>query len=100
MAAFDRAQIEDDGKTLGRLLADDHVLVNSRLQVESKADFIRNSIAPGGMLKPFVVEQEIVRHWHDGAVLGGVGTLQGMSEGKPFSVQLRFADIWRKRDGC
>jgi len=54
---------------------------------------------PGWKLRPFVVEQEIVRHWQDGAVLGGVATLQGSAEGKPFKARLRFADIWRKRDG-
>lgn len=99
VAAYDRAQIEGDGKALGRLLADDYVLVNSQLQVEDKAEFIRDCTAPGWKLQPFVVEQEIVRHWRDGAVLGGVATLQGTSEGKPFTARLRFADIWRKRDG-
>jgi hypothetical protein len=40
-----------------------------------------------------------VRHRPGGGVVGGVATLEGTSEGKPFKVRLRFADIWRERDG-
>ncbi|WP_136258791.1 nuclear transport factor 2 family protein [Rhodanobacter lindaniclasticus] len=99
VAAYDRAQVSGDGQALARLLADDYVLMNSRLQVEDKAEFIRDCTAPDWKLQPFVVEQEVVRHWRHGAVLGGVATLQGMSDGAPFKVRLRFADIWRERDG-
>jgi hypothetical protein len=28
-----------------------------------------------------------------------VATLEGTSEGKPYKVHLRFADIWAERDG-
>jgi ketosteroid isomerase-like protein len=99
VAAFDRAQMEGDGAALQRLLADDYVLFNSRALVEDKADFIHDYTAPGYSLKPFTIEDEVVRYWPGGAVLGGVVTLEGTSEGKPFKVRLRFADIWRQRDG-
>ncbi|MCX7513192.1 nuclear transport factor 2 family protein [Frateuria hangzhouensis] len=99
VAAFDRAQVDGDGAALQRLLADDYVLFNSRARVEDKADFIRDYTAAGYSLKPFTVEEEVVRHWPGGAVLGGVATLEGTSEGKPFKVRLRFADIWREQDG-
>jgi ketosteroid isomerase-like protein len=99
VAEFDRAQIEGDGAALERLLADDYVLFNSRALVEDKADFIRDYTAPGTSMKPFTVEEEVVRHWPGGAVLGGEATLEGTSEGKPYKVRLRFADIWAERDG-
>jgi ketosteroid isomerase-like protein len=99
VAEFDRAQIKGDGHALARLLADDYVLVNSRAQLENKADFISDYTAPGWKLMPYVVEDETIRQWNDGAVLGGAVTLQGLSGGKPFKARLRFADIWRKRDG-
>lgn len=99
VAAFDRAQVEGDGLALQRLLADDYVLFNSRAQVENKADFIRDYTAAGYSLRPFTVEEELVRHWPGGAMLGGVVTMEGTSAGKPFKVRLRFADIWRERDG-
>lgn len=96
---FDRAQMTGDGELLKRLLADDYVLVNSRALVEDKADFIHDYTAPGFRLEPYTVEDEVVRSWPGGAVLGGLVTLQGTSEGKPFKVRLRFADIWREKDG-
>jgi hypothetical protein len=99
VAAFDRAQMHGDGAALGRLLADDYVLFNSRGLVEDKAAFIHDYTAPGTWMKPFTVEEEVVRHWPGGAVLGGVVTLEGSSEGKPYKVRLRFADIWAERDG-
>ncbi|MEP6899206.1 MAG: nuclear transport factor 2 family protein [Rhodanobacter sp.] len=99
VAAFDRAQVAGDGPALARLLADDYVLVNSRAQIEHKADFINDYTAPGWKLMPYVVEDETVRSWNDGAVLAGVATLQGASGGKPFKARLRFADVWRRRGG-
>ena len=48
---------------------------------------------------PYVVEDETIRQWDDGAILGGRVTLQGLSDSKPFKAGLRFADVWRKRDG-
>ena len=99
VAEFDRAQIEGDGAMLARLLADDYVLVNSRAQIEDKAAFIGDYTAPGFTLEPFTVEHELIRHWNGGAVLGGVAMLRGTSGGKPYAVRLRFADIWRERDG-
>jgi ketosteroid isomerase-like protein len=99
VAAFDRAQMQGDGAALGRLLADDYVLFNSRGLVEDKAAFIRDYTAPGTSMKPFTVEDEVVRYWPGGAVLGGLVTLEGTSGGKPYKVRLRFADIWAERDG-
>jgi ketosteroid isomerase-like protein len=99
VAAFDRAQMQGDGAALGRLLADDYVLFNSRGLVEDKAAFIRDYTAPGTSMKPFTVEEEVVRYWPGGAVLGGLVTLEGTSGGKPYKVRLRFADIWAERDG-
>lgn len=99
VAEFDHAQVHGDSAALGRLLADDYVLVNSRAQTEDKAAFIGDYTAPGFTLEPFTVEHELVRQWNGGAVLGGVATLRGTSGGKPYAVRLRFADIWRERDG-
>ena len=98
-ADFDRAQLRSDTAALQRLLADDYVLYNSQGKVENKADFIRDYA--GMKLQPFAVEDETIRVFGDAAVLAGVATLSGtdIASGEAFSVRLRFADIWRKRDG-
>jgi ketosteroid isomerase-like protein len=99
VADFDRAQLHSDAAELQRLLADDYVLYNSQGRVEGKADFIRDYA--GMKLQPFAVEDETIRVFGDAAVLAGVATLSGtdLASDEAFSVRLRFADVWRRRDG-
>jgi hypothetical protein len=97
--AFDRAQVRADGKALRDLLADDYLLINSRDQREDKTRFIADYTAAGFSQNAFTIDDQVIRVWSDGAILGGVATLSGMSEGKPYSVRLRFSDIWAKRGG-
>lgn len=97
VADYDRAQAQGDVAALRRLLADDYVLQNSAGKVDRKADFLRDAATT--TFDPFTVEDETLRLWRDGALLAGVATLHGRSGGKEFTVRLRFADIWRKRDG-
>jgi len=96
---YDQAQIEGNRTELVRLLADDYTLVNSAGKTETKAQFVAESSAPGFKLEPFVVKEAIEKVWSDGAVMGGIVNLRGIDGGKPFSVTLRFADIWAKRNG-
>lgn len=99
-ADYDRAQVKGDKALLNRLLADDYHLVNGGGQVESKEQFVAESIDPAFKLAPFTVENPIETVWTDGAVLAGEVHLQGQDHGKPFTAHFRFADIWRKRDGA
>lgn len=96
---YDEAQIKGNRAELQRLLADDYTLLNSGGKIQNKAELIADYTAPGFKLEPFVVEQPIEKVWSDGAVMGGIATLKGVDGGKPFSVTLRFSDIWAKRKG-
>lgn len=96
---YDHAQMHNDGPALQRLLADDYTLVNGGAEISTKAEFIRDSTAPGFSLEPYVVEHAINKVWGDGAVLSGEVTLRGTDGGKSFASHMRFADIWAKRDG-
>jgi ketosteroid isomerase-like protein len=96
---FDTAQVKGDAAVLRRLLADDYLLINSRDQREDKAQFIADYTAPGFRMDPFRIEDQVIKVWSDGAILGGVVQMTGLSEGKPYSVRMRFSDIWAKRGG-
>ena len=96
---YDEAQVHGNKAELERLVANDYTLVNSRGVVQDKAQLIADYVAPGYKLEPYVVREPVEKVWNDGAVMGGVATLKGVDGGKPFSVTLRFADIWAKRDG-
>ncbi|MGN6819760.1 MAG: nuclear transport factor 2 family protein [Sphingomonas sp.] len=98
-AAFDLAQVKGDGAALESLLADDYLLVNSQDKREDKAQFIADYTAKGFSMEPFAIDDQVIKVWSDGAVLGGAVTMKGMSEGKPYSVRIRFSDIWAKRGG-
>jgi hypothetical protein len=99
-ADYDRAQVKGDEALLNRLLADDYHLVNGSAQIESKKQFVAESVDPEFKLDPFVVENPLETVWTDGAVLAGEVHLKGQDHGKPFTAHFRFADIWRKRNGA
>jgi ketosteroid isomerase-like protein len=96
---YDEAQVHGDAAGLQRLVADDYTLVNSTGTVETKAQLITDYTTPGYRIEPFVVQQPVEKVWSDGAVMGGLVDLKGTDGGKPFSVTLRFAEIWAKRNG-
>lgn len=96
---YDHAQVKADAPELKRLVADDYLLVNSSGRVQNKAQLIADYLAPGYKIEPYEVLQPVEKAWNGGAVMGGLVHLKGMSEGKPFAVSLRFADIWAKRNG-
>jgi hypothetical protein len=96
---YDTAQVKGDRAELERLLADDYALLNSSGEIESKAQLIADYTAPGYRLEPFVVREPIEKVWTNGAVMGGIATLTGTDDGKPFAATLRFSDIWAKRGG-
>jgi len=97
--AYDAAQMHSDKAELERLLAPDYRLFNSGGQVQDKASFIADSVAPGFHMNPFHVEEPLEQVIGDTALLGGVATLSGTDGGKPFTARLRFMDVWAKRGG-
>lgn len=96
---YDHAQVNADAAELRRLVADDYVLVNSIGKVQNKSELIADYLAPGYKIEPFTVLEPVEKAWGDGAVMGGLVHLKGTSEGKPFAVTLRFADVWARRQG-
>jgi ketosteroid isomerase-like protein len=97
--AYDAAQVTGDRAVLEQILATDYILINSRGQTETKSQLIADYTAPGFRLDPFTVEQPLTRIWPSGAVLGGIATLKGVSDGRPYEARLRFTDVWAKRRG-
>ena len=97
--AYEHAQIAGDRAALERLLAPDYQLLNSDGQVESRQALIDSWTAEGFDPEPVEVREPVAHVWADGAVLGGRVTLRGRDRGSPFSVELRYLDVWRLRNG-
>lgn len=97
--AYERAQIMGDRAALESLVAADYVLVNSDGGLESRTQLIDSWTADGFDPEPVEVLDPVTHVWSDGAALGGRVTLRGQSRSGPFSVELRYLDLWRLRDG-
>ena len=96
---YERAQIEGDRPALERLIADDFQLVGSDGSRVGKAEHIAEFTAEGFDLDPVTVREPVAHVWADGAALGGTVDLSGTSDGRAFSVTLRYVDVWARRDG-
>lgn len=97
VAGYDAAQVSGDRQALSRYLAADYMLVNGAAEVEDKAQLIADFTDPKFKLKPYRVQNPIVRYWPGAAVLAGEVLLSGTSDGKPFTAHTRFIDVWRLR---
>lgn len=97
--AYEHAQIAGDRAALEELVAPDYVLVNSDGHLETRAQLIDSWTEEGFDPEPVEVRDPIIHVWIDGAALGGRVALRGRSQGAPFSVELRYLDLWRLRDG-
>lgn len=96
---YDQAQVTSNRAELDRLIAADYRLHNSAGEVQDKASFIADQVAPGYRLEPFTVEEKVEKVMGDAAILGGVARARGASGGQPYDVTLRFIDVWQKRNG-
>ena len=96
---YDEAQVQGNRAELERLIADDYTLVSGAGEVQDKARLIADYTTPGYKIEPFKVLEPVEKVWNDGAALGGLVHLKGVSEGKPFAVSLRFIDVWARRNG-
>ena len=94
--AFEQAQIAGDATALDRLLATDYRLTNGDGAIDSREQFIRDWAAPGFDPEPVTVSEPVQIVWPDGAALGGLVTLRGKQDGQPFSVTLRYVDVWER----
>lgn len=97
--AYDLAQYKADRPELERLLANDYTLAGSSGNNQTKAEFIADIVAPGSKTTYLAITKQVRKVWPDGAVLGGIADVKGLDRGKPFTMRIRFVDVWAKRDG-
>lgn len=96
---YDQAQMTGDRPALERLVANDYILLNSRGKQEGKAELIEGFCHSGFHLQPYQVKEPFTKVLAGTVILGGLVELKGTEAGKPFTQQLRFADVWTKRQG-
>jgi ketosteroid isomerase-like protein len=106
VAALDtqyQAAVErNDDVTMGKILADDFILVTGRGRVYTRAELLESA-----RKKTVVYEHQVedagtqtVRVWGDTAVVTALLWIKGTSDGKPLDYRLWFSDTYvRTPDG-
>ena len=93
------AYVKADTAALGRIEAEDYVLIDPEGKLLSKADDMRDVKSGDFKVETFKVDNLKVRFYGKTAVVTGIATLKGTSKKQDISGKYRFTDVLvRKKD--
>ena len=97
--AFSEAIIRNDVEGLGRLVADDWIIIDPNGEIVDRARFFE--VIKSGALTHDTMESEDFRvHvYGDSAVVTAITSAKGKFMGQEFSTRERATDVFVKRDG-
>src|SRR5512133_3178792 len=97
--AFAEAIVKNDLEGIGRLVADDWIIIDPDGGIVDRTRFFE--VIKSGALTHEMMESEDfrVRVYRDSAVVTGVTRTKGKFMGQEFSTQERATDVFVKRDG-
>ena len=96
---YEQATFSNDVVTLGNLVTEDYMLVNSDSTVQDKQSYLADFTVPGFRLDPFVMEEPVLKIWGNTALTAGRLHLSWTQDGGRHNRQVRIAHIWLKNDG-
>lgn len=79
-------------------MAEDFRIIDGYGNVDGKAAFVRDIMDPKLVIDPYTVEDFEVRIYGDTALLSGRTYMTGRHDGKPFSSNYRYIDIYVRRE--
>lgn len=90
----------NDAGTVARLLDETYTLTNSRAVVSTRAEDVAEVKRAEVQYSEFRNHDTQMRFYGDTAVIIGITSIKGVSEGKPFELDVRFTDTYvRRADG-
>jgi ketosteroid isomerase-like protein len=97
--AFSEAIVKNDLEGIGRLVADDWIIIDPNGEIVDRPRFFE--VIKSGALAHDTMESEDfrVRVYGDSAVVTAVTRTKGKFMGQEFSTQERATDVFVKRDG-
>ena len=97
--AFAEAIVKNDLEGIGRLVADDWIIIDPNGEIVDRARFFE--VIKSGALTHDMMESEDfrVRVYGESAVVTGVTRTKGKFMGQEFSTQERATDVFVKSDG-
>jgi ketosteroid isomerase-like protein len=81
-------------------MAEDFRIIDGYGNVDGKAAFVRDIMDPKLVIDPYTVEDFEVRVYGDTALLSGRTYMTGKHDGKPFTSNYRYIDIYVRREGA
>jgi ketosteroid isomerase-like protein len=99
-AAFDDAQLRQDGAAIGHMLAPDFIFVPRTGEVLGRDDFIAGASSPDERIGGIEIrDRRIEPLGGDGGVVSGEGLIRGTRKGSPFVSHFRYSDVFARRNG-
>jgi ketosteroid isomerase-like protein len=97
--AFAEAIVNNDLEGIGRLVADDWIIIDPNGEIVDRARFFE-VIKSGSLTHEMMQSEDLrVRVYEDSAVVTAVTRTKGKFMGQEFSTQERATDVFVKRDG-
>jgi ketosteroid isomerase-like protein len=97
--AFADAIIKNDLKSIGRIVADDWIIIDPNGEIVDRTRFFE-VIKSGALTHDTMHSEDFrVRVYGDSAVVTGVTRAKGKFMGQEFSTRERATDVFVKRDG-
>ena len=97
--AFADAIIKNDLESIGRIVADDWIIVDPNGEIVDRTRFFE--VIKSGALTHDIMESEDfrVRVYGESAVVTAITSTKGKFRGQEFSTRERATDVFVKRDG-
>lgn len=96
--AWNQAQWQKDRTALDMLLDPDLIYVEYDGTLMGKTEYVANLLSPSLHPAKIVSESMNVHIYSEFAVVTGVYRENGVKNGRPYSVRMRFTDTWLRRN--
>jgi ketosteroid isomerase-like protein len=96
---WDKVIVAKDAAGIAGNMAEDFRIIDRRGNVEGKQAFVEGILDPKLTIDPYSVEEFEVRLYGDTALLSGRTHMTGTYEGKPFTSNYRYIDIYVRKGG-
>ena len=96
---WDKAIVRKDRAAIEANMAEDFRQIDGDGDIVNKEAFVEELVSPALTINPYTVEDFDVRLYGDVALLSGRTRMTGSFNGKPFTTDYRYIDVYARRDG-
>ena len=97
--AWDKAIVRKDRAAIEANMSEDFRQIDGDGDIVTRAAFVDELVSDQLTIDPYTVEDFEVRLYGDTALLSGRTRMTGKSEGKPFTSNYRYIDIYVRKNG-